>query len=201
MPPMLKKSLIVLSLVAACCAAQAQSSPAKKDLVNRILKVQQAGIEALARNLVEDPARGLVVRADQYMSQRVAADKHPAMAKEIDADVKKYLDEAVPFAKDRAVKLAPSTVGALLEEKFSEDELKQVLAFLESPVYVKFQQLGPDMQKALVDKLVTDVKPTIEPKVRTLEQSMAKHLGVPPQGAASSPAVPAARQPARPASR
>jgi hypothetical protein len=97
--------------------------------------------------------------------------------------------------RDRAVKLAPTTVGAVLEQKFSEDELKQVLAMLESPVYVKFQGLGADMQKALTEKLIADTRPAIEPKVRTLEQSIARRLGVPvgqaeaAPGAASRPAA------------
>src|SRR5207237_715152 len=56
--PMLGKTFLTLSLLAAF-AAQAQttgapaSSPAKKELVARILKAQQPAIEALARGLVE----------------------------------------------------------------------------------------------------------------------------------------------------
>jgi hypothetical protein len=194
---MSKKPLLVLALAVACCAAQAQSTPAKKELVARILKAQQPGIEALGRNLAEDPARGLIVRAQQYMAQRVPQDKQQAVAKTLDADLKKYLDEAVPIVTAHAVKIAPTTVGPLLEEKFSEDELKQVLGFLESPVYHKFQQIGPDMQKALLEKLVADMRPTLTPKAQQLEQTMAKDLGIPP----AQPAASGAKPPAKPASR
>ena len=55
--------------------------------------------------------------------------------------------------RDRALKLAPSTIGAVLEEKFSEDELKQLVAWLESPVNKKYQQLGAEMQNAFAQKL------------------------------------------------
>lgn len=175
---MFKKPLILLVLAAACCAAQAQSSPAKKELVARILKVQQAGIEQLARGLAEEPARNLLAHAEQAMGQRVPADKQPAVAKEIDGDVKKYLDDAVPLLRERAVKLAPSTIGTLLEDKFSEDELKQVIGFLESPAYLKYQQLGPEMQKVLVEKVVADARPAMEQKVRALDQALARRLGV-----------------------
>ena len=71
---------------------------------------------------------------------RVPPDKREAVAKEIQADAKKYADKTVPLVQARAVKLAPTTIGALLEEKFSEDELKQVVAIIESPAYVKFQR-------------------------------------------------------------
>jgi uncharacterized protein len=49
---------------------------------------------------------------------------------------------------------------------------------MESPVYVKFQRMGEDMQKVLVEKLVADTRTTIEPKVRILEETVAKRLGV-----------------------
>jgi hypothetical protein len=178
---MLKKSIIALALVLPFAAAQAQSpasSPAKKELVGRILKMQQPGIEGMARNLVEQPALELLGNAANALPARVAKDKQDAVAKEIQGDVRKYLDEAVPLVQGRAVKLAPGTIGNLLEEKFSEDELKQVVAIIESPVYVKFQQMGDDMQKVLVAKLVAETRTTIEPKVRTLEETVARRLGV-----------------------
>jgi len=199
---MLKKTsvAVALALVLPFAAAQAPSqpsSPAKKELVARILKVQQPGIEAMARTLVEQPAFELLGNAANALPSRVAKDKQDAVAKDIQGDVQKYLAEAVPLVQGRAVKLAPGTIGTLLEEKFSEDELKQVVAIIESPIYGKFQRMGDDMQKALVEKLVAETRPTIEPKVRALEQSVAKRLGV----TSAPPAAGAARAPAKPASK
>ena len=197
---MLKKSIIALALVLPFAAAQAQSpasSPAKKELVGRILKMQQPGIEGMARNLVEQPAMELLGNAANALPARVAKDKQDAVAKEIQGDVRKYLDEAVPLVQGRAVKLAPATVGNLLEEKFSEDELKQVVAIIESPVYVKFQRMGDDMQKVLVEKLVADTRTTIEPKVRTLEETVARRLGVTAPAKAGAAPKAAAKPPAK----
>jgi uncharacterized protein len=190
---MLKKTLITLSLLAAF-AAQAQttptSSPAKKELVARILKVQQPAIEGMARALVEQPAAELMGGAAQALPTRVAKDRQDAVAKDIQGDIQKYLDDAVPLVQKRAVALAPTTVGALLEERFTEDELKQIAATLENQTFVKFQRMGDDMQKALGEKLIADTRPAIEPKVRALEQSIGQRLGVAPnqQGAAPAPA-------------
>ena len=172
------KLLIAIFLALPVVAAHAQSSPAKKALVARILKVQQPGIEGMSRAMVERPAISLMDRAGSALTERVAADKREAVGKEIQADVKKYLDEAVPLVSSRAVKLAPTTVGTFLEEKFTEEELKQVAAFLESPAINKFQQLSGEMQKVLMEKLLADTKGVIEPKVVALEQSVSKRLGV-----------------------
>lgn len=212
---MLKKPLSILTLALCAHSAQAQgtpapaapaaaatqaASPAKKELVGRILKLQQPGIEAMARSLAEQPAAELMDRAGAALPARVAADKREAVAKDIQADVKKYVDETVPLVQRRAVSLAPSTIGALLEEKFNEEELRQIVAIVESPTYARFQQLGGDMQKALGERLITDTRGTVEPKVKALEETVARRLGV-TGPAQNQGAAPAARPPARPASR
>lgn len=176
-------------------AASAAATPAKKELVARLLKAQQPGIEALARNLTLQPAVQMMSQAGIALQARVAPEKREAVVKDIDADFKKYADDAVPLVRDRAIKLAPSTMGKLLEDKLSEDELKQVVAMLESPAYAKYIQLDGDQQKILVDKLTAEMKPTIDPKLKALEASIGKRLGVTPAPAAG--AKPAAKPAAK----
>lgn len=186
------RTLLVLAIAAAATAAQAQPSPAKKELITRILKVQQPGIEALARDLAEEPAAELLGQAAAALPARVAADKRDAVAKEIQADARKYAQEAVPIVRSRALAIAPTTIGTLLDEKFSEEELKQVVAMLESPTYAKFQQLGGDMQKALTEKLVADTRSQVTPKVKALEETIGRRLGVSaPAASGSVPPAPA----------
>lgn len=187
------KKMFAIALLALVSVAHAQSTAAKKELVAKVLQLQRAAVEQTAQALVERPAAQLMQQAGVALQSRVAADKRDAVAKDIQADVKKYVDEAGPLVRDRAVKLAPSTVGALLDEKFSEDELKQLIAIMESPVNRKFLQLGGEMEKALVEKVVADTQSLIQPKVKALEQSMSKRLGLPVANAsAASPAAKAA---------
>jgi hypothetical protein len=185
---------MILSLLVLATGAQAQSTPAKKELVAKVLLLQQPAIEQAAQSLAERPAAQLMQQAGMALQSQVPADKREAIAKEIQADVKKYADDVVPMVRERAVRLAPSTVGALLEEKFSEDELKQLVAIIESPVNRKFLQLGGEMQKVLLDKLIADTQGAVEPKVKTLEQSIGKRLGMsaPTSAPAQTPAPAAA---------
>jgi len=165
----------------AAASAPAPSSPAKKALVARLLKLQQPGIEGMARQIAERPAAEMLQRAGQAL-QQVPADKREAVAKDIQADARKYADEAGTIAKNSAVKLAPSTIGALLEANFSEAELKQlvsILESLESPVNRKLQAMGPELQKALGEKLVAETRGAIEPKVKALDESIARRLQPP----------------------
>lgn len=177
-------------IAAPAAAAALPTSPAKKALVAKIIALQQPGIEALARQMVEQPAAQLLQQAGPALQQRVAAEQREAVGREIQADVRKFVDESSAITRERAMKLAPSTIGAVLEEKMTEDELKQIIAILESPANKKYQSLAGDMQRSLAEKLVAETRPLIQPKLQALEQSVAKRLGItpPPAGAAPAPA-------------
>lgn len=207
---MSKKSLLSLALLLAAAGTQAQppavpttaatpsaSSAVKKDLAARIIKLQQPAVEGLARSLVEQPAADLMERAALALPQRVAPDKRESTARDIQADVKKFVDDTVPLVRERAIKLAPASAGTLLEEKFTEDELRQVVAVLESPAFIKFQQIGPEMKNALLERLLADTRGTVEPKIKALERSISKRLGI--DEPAATPARPT--KPTKPASK
>jgi hypothetical protein len=154
--------------------------------------------------MVERPAAMMLQEAGRIVQTQFPADKREALGKTIEADAKRYVEEAFPPVRERALKLAPSTLGAALEEKFSEDELKQLIAWFESPVNKKFQQASGEMQNNFMQKLAAEARPLIEPKLQTLEQRVRSTLGVPAAGApAEGAAAPkaAAKPPAKAASK
>lgn len=173
----MKSIALALTLLLAG-AAHAESTAAKKELIAKVLKAQQPMVEIMARGLAEQPAIHLSQRAALVLQAKIPADRRDIVAREIQADLKKYLDEAVPLVRERAAKLAPATIGTALDQNFSEDELRQLVTMMESPVNRKFMQLGGDMQRGLLEKLVGETRGQIEPKLKTLEQSVAKRLGV-----------------------
>ncbi len=190
------KRTLVAALLLLAAAAGAQTTAPKKELVAKLLQLQQPAIERSAIMMIERPAATLMQQAGAVLHTRIPPDKREAIAKDMQADVKKYADELVPLVRERAVKLAPSTIGALLEERFTEDELKQIIAITESPVYRRYQQVGGELEKALIDKLVDELRSVIDPKVRALDQALVARLGLPvkpAQGAASGAARPAAK--------
>jgi hypothetical protein len=177
----------------AAATPAAPSSPAKRALIARILELQRAGIENLGSNIAAAPLMQMRQQIGQILQQRVAPDQREAVAREIEGDMRKYLEEVAPLVRDRAVKLAPTTMGTMLDERFTEDELKQVVAILESPVNRKYQTMGQEIQRKLAESLVTDTRATIEPKLRALDAAMATRLGLnnPPPAAQPAPAAPA----------
>ncbi len=174
--------------------AQVESSASKKELVAKILKLQQPVIEGLAQALAEQPAAQLMQQAGLALQTRIPPERRDEVNKGIQADVKKYLDETAPGLKDKANTFAPSTVGLLLEDKFSEDELRQLIAILESPINRRLQELSGEMQRVLSEKLIAETRADVEPKVRRLQQNMAKRLGdTPAQGPGPAAGKPVAK--------
>jgi len=198
----------LLALTVLCCAMHAQAqtaasapaataapaSAAKKELVKKLLQLQQANFDGLSRSIVERPAIQLMQAAGQALQTQVPADKRDATGKQIEADIKKFVDDSSAILRDRTAKLVPTTFGSGLEEKFTEDELKQFIAWTESPVNKKFQQILPDIQTAFMQKLAAETSPLLDPKFQALQQkvrtTLTTAIGNPAAAAAaaSSPA-------------
>jgi hypothetical protein len=179
------RTLFLVLALAAAVGAQAQT---KKELVAKLLQIQQQGIENVGRALAGQVSQRVLSAAGQGMP-RVPADKREAVGRDIQGDVKRFHDEIEPLLRERALRLAPAVAGPMYEEKFSEDELKQVIAWLESPTSRKFSQLDRELGNAVADKVVADTKGTVDGKLKALEETIAKRLGVP--AASAAPAAPA----------
>lgn len=188
------RALVIAALVACASLAHAQEGT-KKELVAKVLQLQRSSIESLARNIVERPAVQMMQSAAAAMQAQVPPSKREAVAKSVDADIRKFVEEATPLLAERAVKMAPAVYGAQLEEKFSEDELRQLVAWLESPVNRKFQQQLPELQNSFTQKLVAEAVPLLDPKLQALQRKLQATLNVAPPAAASAPkaAQPAAK--------
>ena len=177
----------------AASAPAAPSSPAKKALVQRILALQQSEVETFARGVVERPAAQMMRDAGLAIQQQVPLDKREATGRAIEAEVKKYVDESYPLVRERALKIAPSTIGAVLEARMSEDELRTLLAWLDSPTNKKYQQVALDVRNAFAQKLLADMPALLDPKLQALDGRIRVILGVPSANGAAAPPTPAAR--------
>jgi hypothetical protein len=185
-------ALFTALATAASLGLAQESSQAKKDLVAKVLKLQQPGIESVGAGLANQTANQVLQVAGQALN-RLPADKREAVFNDLQAEVRKFFEDIAPSLRDRAVKLAPSTIGVSLEEKFSEDELKTLIAWLESPVSRKYGQVAGDIQQTLGAKLVADSRAQVEPKLKALEQVLTAKLSAAGGGGAAAPAAPASK--------
>ena len=160
-------------LMSTTLSVHAQS---KKELVQKLISIQQASLESTAKGLAEAPARQLVAAAQPILVQAVAPEKREATAKLVDAEIKKYLDAAGPIVRASTIKMSQGAISTAIDEKFTEDELKQLVVMLDSPVLKKYQTVLPDLSKALVEQVVQDARPQVDPKLQATQEAIRKIL-------------------------
>jgi len=171
--------------------ASGVAAQSKKELVNKVLQLQQPDIEFAVRSVVEQPALQFLQQAAPMIQNNVPADKREAVAKDIQANAKKYAEETYALTRDKGVKAAQAGLAPVLEQKFTEEDLKTLIAWMESPTAKKYRAVQPEMTKAVNDKLVAELRPIIEPKAQALGQSFSKRLTAAASGGAAATAAPA----------
>ena len=172
----LRNTLIVMALCGGVPAAAATSPiPASKQvLIDKVLALWH--MENIGQSMLQAPVSDAVAQARAMLQGRATAEKRDAAMTEIVGDAKKFMEDATPTVRASAQKLIPSKVAPLLAERFSEDELKQMIAILESPVKQKFEALLPELQKNLGEAVATDSGPVINPKLQDLKQRIGMRL-------------------------
>ncbi len=180
-----KLGLALTLALAAGTAIAADPSPTKKALIDKLVqRQQQQAAEQLAHNVLQQPLGQLLQGAGAAL-QRVPADKREATAKAMQTEVKKFADDNSAYLKDKFIKVMPTTTAALLDERFNEDELRQIVAWTESPVSQKFGHISLELQQVLIQKVMPEAAPTLDGRFKALQASLAKQLGLP--AAASAP--------------
>jgi uncharacterized protein len=170
------KTTLWTALLASTLTLSAHAADDKKDLVQKLLAIQQVSLDATAKSLAENPARQMIMAVQPVLTQAVPPEKREATAKAVDAEIKKYLDAATPIVKVVTNKASQSAVAPMLEEKFTEDELRQLVSILDNPALKKYQGLLPEMNKVLVDKVLNDARPQVDPKLQTAQDNVRKIL-------------------------
>lgn len=168
----LKKTAWAMAVATTLAITSLSAHADKKTVVEKILNLQQSALDEMSRNVAEQPARQLAGGARQVLMQAVAEDKREATAKQVDAEIRKYLDAAVPVVRASVNKLSTSVLSPIYEEKFTEDELKQLHAMLDSPVLKRYQSLSSEMTNALLEKVIADARPQVTPKLQAAESNI-----------------------------
>ncbi len=161
--------------------AQQAATDEKQKLVQRVLTLWH--IEDTAVVMVQRPALDAMQQARIALQGRVGAAKQEATLKDIATDLQKYIDEATPIVKENAKRVKAPTLTPLLMQNFNEEELRQLIALLESPVKKKFEQLVPQFERAFGEKVAADAHAAIDPKL----QEMTKAVGLKLRAASMTP--------------
>lgn len=171
----MKKLATVIAALAIGGTVHAAPVPAaKQELVNRVLQLWHP--ETIGESMLQAPVGDAVQQARAVLQGRVSPEKRDAALKEIVSDARQFMDENKPLAQASAQKLVGTTVAPLLAERFSEEELRQIITILESPVKKKFEAMVPELQKKLGEGVAADTRAVMDPKLQELQQRIGMRL-------------------------
>ena len=143
----------------------------RQKLIDRILVLWHPENEVIVQAQRVGPA--VLEQAGIALQGRVSKERSDRAMKDISTDVQKYVDVATPLVSTSAKKFTAPAVGPILAQNFSAEELRQIVAMLESPVKGKFEKLVPQMERAVGEKVTADVGPQLNKDINTLKESVA----------------------------
>lgn len=174
----LAPAALACSLLCMAPAAAAQDA-AKKELATRIVNLQKAqDMDALVAQLAGS-ANKVVVNTWLPKLDKLPAAKQKAAADQLDIELKKFNEENVRTIKAKNEKISLEVLVPAYAEKFSADELKQLVAFLESPVIKKYYAANPQLANQLAQKLVEATSADVDAHIRNFDLRAAQIVGMP----------------------
>ena len=142
----------------------------KRALATKLAQIQlKADSAALAEQLTATAVQPVLANWSQRLDETVPPAKQKEVRDKLDVELKKYADSTQKVVEAQTAKAAEAALVPIFMEKLSEEELKQIVAYMESPASAKFQALGPDATNAWAKRIVDATKPQVENGAKNFE--------------------------------
>jgi uncharacterized protein len=174
-------TLTSANLLAQTALSTALSSPdAKRALAVRVVAMQQGPeMDRLLSQLARSAATPLVASWEQRVNALPAA-KQEAAAKAIDTQLQTFGDAAVKALRSQMDAVSANTLVPAYMERFSEEELRQLSALLEAPVFKKYQSASPELGTLLVRGLADATRADVQALAKDFDAAATKAVGAEP---------------------
>ena len=127
--------------------------------------------------MVEQPATRAMDEANVALHQAgLTQDKIDKAMADIHTDVQKYLDTAMPIAVASAKKNMSPALSPLFAQNLTNDDLRMLISYLESPARQKTEKMFAQMNRSLAEKVVGDVGAEVNKNVKAMQQTVGTKL-------------------------
>jgi hypothetical protein len=172
--PSFAKLSIASFFVAACAfstSAIAQSD-AKRALAVKLAQIQQKADSAgIAEQLTNSAVQPALMNWAQRLDQTVPPARQKEVREKLDVELKKFSDTMQKAIETQAAQSAEAALVPIFMDKLSEDEMKTVIAYLESPASAKYLSLGPDASNAWAQRVIDATKTTYESSAKAFDDA------------------------------
>ena len=189
---------IALTAMALSITAQAQTPDPKLEWATKAVALQQGPeLERLVNQLADSASQDVVQSWGVKLRNDVPKDKMDQTAQSLNGELKKYYDDVSKIISNKVNKASADSLIPVYMSRFSLDELKQLVAFFESPAVKKYQAAAPELGNVFVNQLIMETRADVNARAKQFDDAAAKIVGTAPKApaaAASDKSKPAAKK-------
>ena len=196
----MKKLFTLLALIALSLSvtAHAQSADPKLEWATKAVALQQGPeLQRLVSQLAESSSQDIVQSWGVKLRTDVPKEKVEQTAQSLNAELKKYNDDVSKIISSKVNKAGADSLVPVYMARFSLDELKQLVAFFESPVVKKYQAAAPELGNVFVNQLVMETRADVNARAKQFDEAAGRIVSAAPKApaaAASDKSKPAAKK-------
>ena len=183
----MKKIIYSLALAATVLAATAlaQTADPKIELATKVVALQQGPeLDRLVQQLSGGATQELIASWGPKLEASVPKAKQQKASEDLNVELKKYSEDANKLIGKQVSKVSADTLVPAYAEKFTLEELKQLVAFFESPAIKKYQNTAPELGNIFVQKLIEASRTDVMARAKQFDDAAVKIVGSSPAPAA-----------------
>ncbi len=179
-------ALIFVAATALCAGAQAQSTPAtpspaasdaKRELATKLVALQRGPeMERMIFQLTSSAVQPEIAKWGPKLENMPKAAQEKAR-EQLNTELKALGDNARKVITAQMDKSSQTTLVPAYLERFSEDEMKQLLAMFEAPAFKKYQAAAPDLGNAWVKDVVDSTRNEVLEMAKSFDVTATKIIG------------------------
>jgi hypothetical protein len=162
-------------------SALAQTADPKVELATKVVALQQGPeLERLVQQLSGGATQELIASWGPKLEASVPKAKQQKASEDLNVELKKYSEDANKLIGKQVSKVSADTLVPAYVEKFTLDELKQLVAFFESPAIKKYQTTAPELGNIFVQKLIEASRTDVMARAKQFDDAAVKIVGSSP---------------------
>jgi hypothetical protein len=192
----LKFAIIFAVGIGACTAASAQNtatasttavattpaptSDTAKALATKMVALQNGPeMDRMVYQLTSGAMQPLIAKWAPKM-EALPASKQDKAREQLNGELKKTGDATRKIIETQMSKSANSVLEKSYLERFTEDELKAIVAMFESPAFKKYQSVAPELGNVWVKDVVENSRDAVLAEGKSFDDTAAKIVGEKP---------------------
>lgn len=161
--------------------AHAQTADPKLEWATKMVALQQGpDLDGLVAQLVDTTAQDLIAGWSPRFQAGVPKARQAKATEEFNAELAKFAADANKIISSKVRQVSNDALVPAYMERFTLDELKQLVAFFESPAVKKYKTVTPELVNVFVKKMVETTQPEIQARAKQFDEAAAKIVGPAP---------------------